>query len=270
MRKVQISVSPGGKRLSRHSLRVSFPSGLLKLAGILEQPTVEAKGSILFSHCFTCNKDLKAIVRIGRALAELGWNVLRYDFRGLGNSEGNFSQSNFHTNCEDLQAAAAYLASTLGGPHFLLGHSFGGAASLASAMSIESVRGVMTLAAPSDTHHLANLLERMDPKISSEGKGSVTIGGFRYEIEHQMLSDFRSHDLPTSLKSLDKPILAFHSPADETVSYEHAMRICGFGNLNEQRKQRSLITLPGSNHLLTNESDCRWVANLMNAWCTGI
>ena len=256
--------------MNRHSLRVSFPSGPWKLAGILEQPVAPAKGSILFSHCFTCNKDLKAIVRIGRALAELGWNVLRYDFRGLGNSEGNFSQSNFTTNCEDLQSAASYLASTVGGPHFLLGHSFGGAASLANAMSIESVRGVITLAAPSDTHHLANLLDRMDPQISSEGKGSVTIGGFRYDVEDQMLKDFRSHDLSTSLQTLVKPVLAFHSPSDETVSYEHAIRICGFCNENETRKPRSLITLPGSNHLLTNESHCQWVAQLIDAWCSTV
>ena len=209
-------------------------------------------------------------MRIGRALAELGWIVLRYDYRGLGNSEGVFSQSNFTTNCEDLQSAAAYLQSTVGGPHFLLGHSFGGAASLANAMRIESVRGVMTLAAPSDTHHLASLLDRMDPKISSESKGSVTIGGFRYDIEQQMLQDFRSHDLSTSLQALDKPVLVFHSPSDETVSYEHAIRICGFGNENEKRKPRSLITLPGSNHLLTDEAHCQWVAQLMDAWCKGI
>jgi len=256
--------------LNRHSLRVSFPSGPWKLAGILEQPIVAAKGSILFSHCFTCNKDLKAIVRIGRSLAELGWNVLRYDFRGLGDSEGIFSQSNFTTNCEDLQSAAAYLTSTVGGPQFLLGHSFGGAASLANAMRIESVRGVVTLAAPSDTHHLASLLDRMDPKISSEGKGSVTIGGFRYDIEQQMLQDFRSHDLSTSIRSLVKPVLAFHSASDETVSYDHAIRICGFCNENEKRKPRSLITLPGSNHLLTDESHCQWVAQFVDAWCKGI
>jgi len=213
---------------------------------------------------------LKAIVRIGRALADLGWNVLRYDFRGLGNSEGVFSQSNFTTNCEDLQSAAAYLTSTVGGPQFLLGHSFGGAASLANAMRIESVRGVVTLAAPSDTHHLASLLDRMDPKISSEGKGSVMIGGFRYDIEQQMLQDFRSHDLSTSIRSLVKPVLAFHSPSDETVSYDHAIRICGFCNENEKRKPRSLITLPGSNHLLTDEAHCQWVAQLMDSWCKGI
>jgi putative redox protein len=128
----------------------------------------------------------------------------------------------------------------------------------------------MTLAAPSDTHHLASLLDRMDPKISSEGKGSVTIGGFRYDIEQQMLEDFRSHDLSTSLQSLIKPVLAFHSPSDETVSYEHAIRICGFNNENEKREPRSLITLPGSNHLLTDESHCQWVAQLMDTWCKGI
>jgi putative redox protein len=110
----------------------------------------------------------------------------------------------------------------------------------------------------------------MDPKISNEGKGSVTIGGFRYDIEKQMLQDFRSHDLSAFLQGLDKPILAFHSPTDETVSYEHAIRICGFGYENEPRKMRSLITLPGSNHLLTEGSHCQWVAQLMDAWCDGI
>ena len=128
------------------------------LAGILESPEGVPRGFLLFSHCFTCGKDLKAIVKISRGLADLGWGVLRYDFSGLGNSEGDFSASNFTTNREDLRAAATYLKRAHQSPTFLIGHSFGGATSLSMAMEISTVRGVIAIASPSDTYHLATLL----------------------------------------------------------------------------------------------------------------
>ena len=257
---------------SRQSLRVEIPTqDGLKLAGILELPGAERLGTILLSHCFTCGKDLKALVKISRELSSLGWIVLRYDMRGIGGSQGDFSKSNFTTNCEDLAAAAQYLSNEYDGADFLLGHSFGGAASLASAQTIESVLGVVALAAPSDTHHLASLLEAMNPTIMSEGSGEVTIGGSTFRIERQMLDDFRTHDLPGILSNLEKPMLALHSPTDETVAYEHSLHNCDFANARQRPKSpRSLITLPECGHLLSGENDCKLVGRHIHNWCSSI
>jgi len=263
--------------LLRHSHRIRFPGHAGNtLTGILETPVEEVRAWMVFSHCFTCNKDLKAIVRIARGLAERGWGILRYDFAGLGGSEGTFADTNFSTNCEDLQHAVEFLSGTYHPPRFLFGLSFGGAASLAMADKLPSIAGVITLAAPSDTSHLADLLSSMNPRIESEGSGTVSIGGLTHTLSKQMLDDFRSHDLPTRIRELCKPLLAFHSPEDETVSYRHALALAGLAVPDSEQRgpaksglyPRSLITLPGSNHLLTNsERDTPFVVGVMDAWC---
>lgn len=258
----------------RKSHRVEFPGPRGKLAGILEIPQGPIHGWMLFSHCFTCNKDLKAIVRIARGLADCGWGVLRYDFSGLGGSDGIFAESNFTTNCEDLSSAASFLVSQHHSPKFLIGHSFGGAASLAMAAQIPSVAGAIALAAPSDTHHLADLLVKMDPAIESTGVGSVVIGGQKLQIQKQMVEDFRKQDLRMTVKNLSKPLLVFHSPEDETVAFYHAIRNAGYDQdfspgATPSALTRSLVALPGSNHLLTNsERDIPMIVQIANAWCT--
>lgn len=206
----------------------------------------------VFSHCFTCNKDLKAIVRISRRLAELGIAVLRFDMTGLGGSEGDFSRTSFTTNCGDLQAAIQFASAEVGPVTSLIGHSFGGAASLAVASqqtTPSSLAALVTLAAPSDTSHLATLLEKMDPKIQSEGIGSVTIGGRTWSIRREMLDDFRRHDLPALVAEIKLPTLVLHSPDDATVGYDHAIRILGLTN-----PVGSLIALQGADHLLANSA----------------
>ena len=240
------------------------------LAGIMELPAGTPNGFLVFSHCFTCNKDLKAIVRISRALADRGWGVLRYDFSGLGNSQGDFSSTNFATNREDLRAAVAFVAREYQPPTFLIGHSFGGAASLSMAMELPTVLGVIAVASPSDTHHLANLLEKMNPEIVSRGVGSVSIGGRNHQIKRQMLDDFRSHDLESAVRLISKPILAFHSPSDETVGFQNALINCGMNSvpMTPRQMQRSLISLPNCNHLLTTrDDDCVMVAEVADGWC---
>lgn len=256
----------------RHSHRVRFPGHAGNtLTGILEMPEGNVRAWLVFSHCFTCNKDIKAIVRIARGMAERGWGVLRYDFAGLGASEGNFADTNFSTNCEDLRRAVEFLSGEHHPPRFLFGLSFGGAASLAMADQLPSIAGVITLAAPSDTSHLADLLASMNPAIESEGQGTVVIGGLTHTISKQMLLDFRSHDLPGCVRDLRKPLLVFHSPDDETVAYRHALANTGL--ISEQvnasgLSPRSLITLPGSNHLLTSsERDIPLVVGIMDVWC---
>lgn len=246
------------------------------LAGIVDRPEDRPDAPIaLFSPCFTCSKDLKAIVRISRMLAQRGVAVLRFDMRGLGDSEGDFSESNFTTNLADLRAAARFAAQTLAAPSLLIGHSFGGAASLAAAAlgdpSLSALRGVVTLAAPADTTHLAQLLTRMDPEIETRGVGSVSIGGRSWTIRRQMVDDFRTHRLPDLISQLALPLMVFHSPSDETVPYDQALRIMQLAstaaNGQDADASVSLITLTGANHLLTgDDADLTYVADLAAAF----
>ncbi|MEM7474553.1 MAG: alpha/beta fold hydrolase [Planctomycetota bacterium] len=260
----------------RRSQRVEFEGGSgFPQAGIVDLPDDPPKAVVLLTHCFTCNKDLKAIVRISRALAQLGFAVLRFDLTGLGGSRGDFSQTNFSTNQADLRAAAEFASREIAPPSFLIGHSFGAACSLSLLQSIDSVLGAISIAGPSDTCHLADLLQRMDPKIASEGIGGVTIGGVDYVIRKQMLDDFRSHDLPAILRRTSKPTLLFHSPEDETLGYENMLRLFGFlTNRNEgdaEASMASMVTIPGADHLFVkDDADLEFVANTIAVWCERI
>lgn len=259
------------------SRRVFFPGhNGVELGGILDVPHERSRhGAVVLAHCFTCSKDLKANVRIARGLAAHGWTTLRFDFAGIGNSQGSFAESNFRTNCDDLLGACNFLNREGFAPRLLFGHSFGGATSIAVANRIQTLAGIVTLASPSDTAHLADLLEKMDPKIASEGLGQVTIGGRSFPISQQMTDDFRSYDLTQDLARLAKPLLILHSPSDQTVGYHHAIRIYSMvQQANQQSQQRpevSLMTLPQSDHLLVNNpKDIKFVIDLVHVWLTRI
>ncbi|KAA5547351.1 alpha/beta fold hydrolase [Roseiconus nitratireducens] len=258
----------------------------MELTGIVDRPDPDDGGAdgcpvAVFSHCFTCNKDLKATVRISRALAKLGVAVLRFDMMGLGGSGGNFSESNFTTNLADLAAAIRFADQELGPVTALLGHSFGGIASLvtashatdADAAPLQKLGFVATLAAPSDTRHLATLLARMSPQIESDGVGTVTIGGITWKIRRQMLEDFRKHDVTKSMAQVTCPVLLLHSPVDETVGYEHALRLMSLiqtppGDPAEPVRPVSLVTLADADHLLAkNSRDLQFVSRLLAIWC---
>lgn len=262
----------------RRSERVVFPGGLgLQLSGIVDLPVEQPRAIAVYAHCFTCSKDIKAAVRISRALASAGFGVLRFDFMGLGDSQGDFADSNFTTNCGDLRAAVRFVSENYSAPSLLLGHSFGGAACLAVASDLESVLGVSTIASPSDTHHLAALLERMNPAIATSGIGDVTIGGRSYTITQQMVDDFRAYDLQATLRSFVKPVLIFHAPADETLRFTHALRLLQAltrgtssqpeSHHHDSHSLASLISLPGADHLLTNRpGDVDYVASMIATW----
>ena len=261
----------------RESYRVQFAGGSgFQLAGIVDRPkeTPDAP-ALVFSHCFTCNKDLKAIVRIARGLAENGIAVLRFDMTGLGNSDGEFAETNFTTNLADLNAAIEFARNELGSSIALMGHSFGGAASMAIAGSAEArkqITALITLAAPSDTQHLAALLARMDPAIETHGAGKVTIGGLTWDIHRQMLDDFRAHDLTALIPQIQSPTLLLHSPIDATVGYDHAIRIMGLIQQSPLQPPNettpvSLVTLPGADHLLaTNPDDLDFVIGIVSSF----
>ncbi len=243
--------------------RIRFPGASgAELAARLEMPAGEPAGYALFAHCFTCSKDLKAIVRISRALAARGFGVLRFDFTGLGESAGEFADTNFSSNLDDLVAAANYLRESRGGPHLLVGHSLGGAAVLAAAGRIPGVQAVATVAAPSDTEHLGETLVRLAPELEASGEAEVRLGGQRFRIRRQLLDDLAEHSMDRHLKGLGLPLLIFHSPQDEVVGIEHAARI-----YKAARHPKSFISLDGADHLLLRrEEDSRFVAGVLAAW----
>lgn len=246
----------------RKSYRVTFQNHRgEELVGILdtnESPRYFA----LFSHCFTCSKDLKAVVRISRVLAEGGVGVLRYDYTGLGDSHGDFQTTNFTTTCLDTICAAQFLAREYEPPQLLVGHSLGGTAAYQIAEQLETVRAIVTIASPSCTTHLSDFLAGSNPEIDATGFGWVTIGNRPIPITAQLMQDLRSHDVPSRIKSLTKPLLLFHSPDDETLNYRHSTNA-----LYWAPGRSSLITLPGSDHLLTNQAeDIPLVGNTILAW----
>ncbi|MEM8914076.1 MAG: alpha/beta fold hydrolase [Planctomycetota bacterium] len=234
----------------------------------------------VLSHCFTCSKDLKAITRISRGLAEAGVAVLRFDMRGLGGSAGEFSNSNFSTNMVDLASAIRFATDELGAVTALVGHSFGGAASLATAAGLEvaipgglepnerdSIQGVVAIAAPSDTVHLAHLLSTMNPAIELDGRGDVSIGGRTWTITQSMLDDFRRHELADALPRIRCPVLLFHSPVDTTVSMDHAVRMMGLVRDGDGQTSATLVPLAGADHLLVDDPrDLILVTEISAAW----
>ena len=257
--------------MPRKSQRVSFSGGSgFELAGIFDAPEdLSSAPSVVFSHCFTCNKDLKAIVRISRALAERGIGVLRFDMTGLGDSQGDFSRTNFSTNLADLRAAVRFANSELAAVTALMGHSFGGAASLALAglNEVSGLGAVVSLAAPSDTKHLAELLERMNPEIVRVGRGEVSIGGRAWPIQSEMLVDFRRHALPDLISQIRVPTLILHSPIDETLPFDHALRILGLIHGGNHETPASLFSMADADHLLSRDpADLELVAEVVAAF----
>jgi putative redox protein len=243
--------------------RVTFEnhSGL-SLAGIIDRPDGETRLTAVWAHCFTCTKDLKAAVKVSRALAAAGIAVLRFDFTGLAGSQGNFSETNFQTNIQDLDAAVNWMVQQSGAVDFLIGHSLGGAAAMALAMDLETVRAVVTLASPSDTFHLADVIDGLNPAIEAEGVGDVVIGGITHTIKKQMLDTLRSFDLEMSIRGLRKPHLILHSTADQTVDYRHALQLFDWTG-----GPKSMMTLNGSDHLLVNrKGDAEDVAAMIGLW----
>jgi uncharacterized protein len=274
--------------MSRTSRRVRFPGGNgFELAGIIDHPATRPFDAVaVFTHCFTCNKDLKAIVRLSRNLAENGIAVLRYDLTGLGDSDGDFSQTNFTTNLADLAAAVEFAGNEIGPVTTLIGHSFGGIASLVSAATRNAstqngstqnglaqnglamnadLKCVVSLAAPSDTLHLATLLVRMNPAIESDGDADVMIGGRTWQIRRQMIDDFRNQSIPEIIPQIALPVLILHSPTDETLSFDHAIRLASLmqGGLGSA----SLVRLDGADHLLVNDAnDLSYAGAMMTAF----
>ncbi len=215
----------------------------------------------LFAHCFTCTKNLKAVGNINRALNRQGIAVLRFDFTGLGESEGEFSDTTFSSNVEDLIAAAEFLETAFQGPQILIGHSLGGAAVLQAASSIPSAKAVATIGAPGDPKHVSNLLGSNKEKIEAEGEAEVMLGGRQFKIKKQFLDDLEQTRMRETLRNLKKALLVFHSPFDEIVSIDNAAQL-----YQAARHPKSFISLDRADHLLTDSKDSIYVGSMIASW----
>lgn len=247
--------------IQQERLDFSNPNGEL-LAGLLERPD-EARACALFAHCFTCSKTIGAATRIARALAARAIAVLRFDFTGLGNSEGDFENTNFSSNVADLIAAAEHLRRLGRPPDLLIGHSLGGAAVIAAAKSIPECRGVVTIAAPSDPGHVKHLFQESLETIVEDGEALVELAGRRFTITRQFIDDIAEKSLRQDLGTLHRPLLIFHSPVDEIVSIEHARHI-----FDAAKHPKSFVSLDEADHLITRPADSDYVAEVIAAWAS--
>ena len=215
----------------------------------------------LFAHCFTCSKDLGAVRNISRALTGAGFGVMRFDFTGLGHSEGEFSETNFSSNVADLHAAMDYLKAEHKEASLLIGHSLGGAAAIVAGAKAENIKAVATIGAPGDVGHIKKLFSGDLEKIKAEGHAEVQIGGRPFTIAKSFLDDLEKRDLASILGDLRKPILIAHSPQDAVVGIANAAEL-----FNAARHPKSFLSLDGADHLLSSARDSNYAGNMIAAW----
>jgi putative redox protein len=232
-----------------------------QLAAALDLPEQEPLAYALFAHCFTCGKDVLAAKRIATALAAKGIAVLRFDFTGIGSSEGDFANSTFSSNVADLVRAANHLRETRKAPTLLIGHSLGGAAILAAAGQIAEAKAVVTIAAPSDPEHVTGLFKEQIEDIRKQGKVEVSLAGRPFTITREFLDDIAEHGLMARVTTMRKAILVMHAPTDDTVSIDNATRI-----FLSAKHPKSFVSLAGADHLLSQRRDSTYVADVIAAW----
>lgn len=241
---------------------LSFPGSKgSPLAGVLHHPEDQARGSILMAHCFTCSKDLHTMSRLSRGLAEAGYAVLRFDFTGLGQSGGEFSETTVSSNVGDLARAALTLIQRGFGPCGLIGHSLGGAAGLLAAHRLKTVRSIAVIGAPSSPVHIRNLLSTSELKIRREGDAIVTIAGREFPISQEFLADLDTHDSNERIAELGRPLLVLHAVEDEIVEVEHGEAIFAAA-----RQPKAFIPLLGTDHLLSDRAAAENALHALVDW----
>jgi len=231
------------------------------LSGSLEMPSGKPRAYALFAHCFTCTKNIIAPSVVSRTLTKNGIAVLRFDFTGLGHSEGDFSNTNFSSNVDDLLSACKSLGEKFEHPELLIGHSLGGAAVLKAASKLPKVKAVATIGAPSDIEHVKHLFgDKMD-QIEQDGKAKVNLAGREFTIKKQFIDDISNTSILDDLKKLKKSLLIMHSPTDNTVSVEHAAKIFSLA-----KHPKSFVTLDDADHLLMKRSDAQYAGEIIGSW----
>ena len=250
--------------MTGRSEKVTFPGadGVM-LAGRLDWPLGTPRAFALFAHCFTCSKDIFAASRVAQGLAARGFAVLRFDFTGLGASEGEFANTNFSSNAGDLVAAAAFLRQTYDAPKLVVGHSLGGAAVLKAAPDIAEAVAVATIGAPFDPEHVKHNFDAKIDEITADGEARVTLAGREFCIKQQFLEDIAAQSLGDAIAGMRKALLVMHSPLDETVSIDNAS-----GIFLAAKHPKSFVSLDDADHLLTRRDDAMYVAKVLSAWAT--
>ena len=244
------------------SERIEFVGSLGEpLAGRLDTPDTPPHAWAIFAHCFTCSKDSKAAAYIARALSEAGFGVLRFDFTGLGGSGGDFANTHFSSNVDDLLAAADWLREQHGAPSLLIGHSLGGAAVLAAAQRVADCKAVVTVGAPFDPAHVAHQLGEDLQVIEAEGEACVSLAGRQFKIRRAFVEDLNGQPQADRIRALAKPLLILHAPLDKTVGVDNARRI-----FETALHPKSFVALDGADHLLNRAEDARFAASLIAAW----
>ena len=244
------------------SKKVTFKGALGEnLAGRLDLPDGKVKAFVLFAHCFTCSKSLKVVGNIAKELVASKIGVLRFDFTGLGQSEGEFANTNFSSNVDDLLAAAEFMKEETGGPQLLIGHSLGGAAVIQSAHQISTAKAVVTIGAPSDPGHVIRHFETHLDAIEEKGEAEVVLAGRKFTIKKQLVDDLNAARMDSCIRDLDKALLVMHSPMDDTVGIENAGHIYKLA-----RHPKSFISLNNADHLLRDDNHSRYAGAMIAAW----
>jgi len=244
------------------SERFEFPGANgYALSGRLDLPDGPPRAYALFAHCFTCGKDVRAASHIAAALAARGVATLRFDFTGLGSSDGDFGNTDFSSNVSDIGAAVAHLQALGRAPSVLIGHSLGGAAVLAAAGAVPEARVVAVIAAPFDIKHTLNLFASDLGEIETQGAAAVTLAGRQFTIRKSFVDDLRAQDQGARIAALHKALIVLHSPTDEIVGIENAKAI-----FEAARHPKSFVALDGADHLLTRRADAEFVAALLAGW----
>lgn len=245
--------------------KLTFPNATgQQLAAQLDLPPEDAPSAyVLFAHCFTCSKNFTASANISRALTNAGFGVLRFDFTGLGESQGDFADTNFSSNVDDLVAAAEFLAREYAAPQLLVGHSLGGAAVLHAAARLPESTAVVTIGAPCDPAHVHKLIGEDQAEIEAKGQATVTLAGRSFTIKKQFLDDLDMARMRATLHQLRKALLICHAPVDQVVGIENAAHI-----FQEARHPKSFLSLDQADHLLSKPQDSRYLGAMIAVWAS--
>ena len=234
------------------------------LSGRLDFPLIgKPKAYVLFAHCFTCSKNLKSVDHISHAFTQQGMAILRFDFTGLGQSKGDFADTNFSSNLSDLKDAYDFLEANYDAPQIIVGHSLGGAAVLHVAKELDKVRAVATIGAPSTPDHVSHLLDAGKKELEEVGEAKVNIGGRTFKIKKQFLDDLEDKNKTGVIKDLNKALLIIHSPQDQIVGINNAEEI-----YLAAKHPKSFVSLDGADHLMQKDEDAKYVGHVISTWAT--
>lgn len=245
------------------SKRLEFTGSLgYKLSALLDLPDdADPIAFAMFAHCFTCNKNYKILNYVNQALTVNNIAVLRFDFTGLGASQGSFSDTNFSSNIGDIISGAEFLELNYEAPKLLIGHSFGGAAVIHAAREIKSCQAVVTIAAPSNLNSIRSILTNKQDELQRNGEAVFTILGRQFRLKKQFLDDLEHANIEKAIKNLTQPILICHSTGDEIVAFENALQLFEMAN-----HPKSLVSLDKADHLVSDKNDGNYLGQLIASW----